>query len=130
MRPPASAISGFGERSDAVSRESGVVENYVSDGPYQANEYPAINLFVPPWGLRERTDSTYFPIPWLLSTGGYGVLAENPETSYFRLRSDAEDAWSVEVTRAPEGEPGGGLASAPRPVGADLLRGAGSRGRV
>jgi alpha-glucosidase (family GH31 glycosyl hydrolase) len=103
---------GFGERSNAVA-QSGVVENYVADGPYQSEEYPFLNAFVPPWGLRERTDSTYFPIPWLLSTAGYGVLVDNPETSYFRLRADAEDAWSVEVTTAPEGEPG--AESAPPP---------------
>ena len=96
---------GFGERSNAVAQR-GVVENYVADGPYQANEYPAINLFVPPWGVREREDSTYFPIPWLLSSSGYGVLVDSPETSYFRLGSESADAWTVEVVRAPEGEPG------------------------
>jgi alpha-glucosidase len=110
---PGERYLGFGERSDAVAREAGVVESYVSDGPYQASEYPFLNLFVPPWGLRERTDATYFPIPWLLSTEGYGVLVENPETSYFRLRSGAAEAWSVEVARAPEGEPGGEAAPPP-----------------
>ncbi|HEX6115546.1 MAG TPA: TIM-barrel domain-containing protein [Solirubrobacterales bacterium] len=96
---------GFGERSNAVAQE-GVVENYVADGPYQPEEYGVIGLFVPPWGIRERPDSTYFPIPWLLSSAGYGVLVDSPETSYFRLRSEAADAWTVEVVRAPEGEPG------------------------
>ena len=32
--------------------------------------------------------ATYFPMPWLLSTSGYGVLVENLETSYFRLGTD------------------------------------------
>jgi sulfoquinovosidase len=103
---------GFGERSNAVA-QTGVVENYVADGPYQSEEYPFLNAFVPPWGLRERTDSTYFPIPWLLSSAGYGVLVDSPETSYFRLRADAQDAWSVEVRAAPEGELG--AESAPPP---------------
>ncbi len=93
---------GFGERSNAVDQRGNVVESYVSDGPYQDEEYPFLNAFVPPWGLRERRDATYFPIPWLLSTKGYGVLVDNPETSYFRL--DGDDAWSVEVVAAPEGE--------------------------
>ncbi|HKG26098.1 MAG TPA: TIM-barrel domain-containing protein, partial [Thermomicrobiales bacterium] len=96
---------GFGERSNAVGQE-GVVENYVADGPYQAGEYPIINLFVPPWGVRERDDATYFPIPWLLSTDGYGVLVDSPETSYFRLRADQGDAWSAEAGAAPGGETG------------------------
>ena len=33
---------------------------------------------------------------------GYGVLVDNPETSYFRLATDAPDRWSVEITGAPE----------------------------
>jgi hypothetical protein len=35
---------GFGERSNTVDQSGNVVENYVSDGPYQAEEYPLINL--------------------------------------------------------------------------------------
>ncbi|HYH60426.1 MAG TPA: TIM-barrel domain-containing protein, partial [Solirubrobacterales bacterium] len=102
---------GFGERSNHVDQAGGEVENYVADGPYQAHEYAGIALFVPPWGLRDgREDATYFPIPWLLSSEGYGVLADNPETSTFRLGSDSADAWSVEVTPAPPGEAGAELA--------------------
>ena len=107
---PGERYLGFGERSNAVA-QSGVVENYVADGPYQSEEYPFLNAFVPPWGLRERDDTTYFPIPWLLSTAGYGVLLDSHETSYFRL--GGEDAWSVEVVRGPEGEIG--AESAPPP---------------
>ena len=98
---------GFGERSNQVDQAGSEVENYVADGPYQDEEYSGIQAFVPPWGLRDgRPDATYFPIPWLLSSQGYGVLASNPETSTFRLGTDQEDAWSVEVTPAPPGEPG------------------------
>jgi sulfoquinovosidase len=105
---------GFGERSNRVDQSGGVIENYVADGPYQDREYPFLAAFVPIWALRDgRPDATYFPIPWLLSTAGYGVLVDNPETSRFRLRSDDADAWSVEVVRAPEGEPGAEPAPAP-----------------
>jgi alpha-glucosidase (family GH31 glycosyl hydrolase) len=103
---------GFGERSNSVAQE-GVVENYVADGPYQMNEYGIINLFVPPWGVRERDDSTYFPIPWLLSSTGFGVLVDGPETSYFRVRADSGDIWSAEVVAAPEGETGAAGATPP-----------------
>ena len=83
---PAERYFGFGERSNAVDQAGPTVENYVSDGPYQAEEYPLINLVAPPWGLRDgHTDATYYPVPWLLSSAGYGVLVDNPETSYFRL---------------------------------------------
>ena len=98
---------GFGERSNVAEQSGNVVESYVADGPYQAQEYPLINFFTPRWGLRDdRPEATYYPVPWLLSTAGYGVLVDNPETSYFRLRSERPDAWSVEVVPAPAGETG------------------------
>ena len=104
---PGERYLGFGERSNRAEQGGGVVESYVADGPYQAEEYPLINAFVPRWGLRDdRPDASYFPVPWLLSTAGYGVLVDNPETSYFRLRSERADAWSVEVVPAPAGETG------------------------
>jgi len=104
---------GFGERSNQVDQASSEVENYVADGPYQDDEYTGIQAFVPPWGLRDRRrDATYFPIPWLLSNEGYGVLVDNPETSTFRLGTDSAGAWSAEVTPAPPGEVGAELAPA------------------
>ena len=109
--PEGERYLGFGERSNQVDQAGSEVENYVADGPYQDEEYLGIQAFVPPWGLRDqRRDATYFPIPWLLSSQGYGVLADNPETSTFRLGSDDAGAWSVEVTAAPPGELGAELA--------------------
>ena len=83
--PKAERYLGFGERSNAVDQRGNEVENWVGEGPYQSNEYQVVKLFVPEWGLRDRPDATYFPIPWLLSTSGYGVLVENPNPSYFHL---------------------------------------------
>jgi alpha-glucosidase (family GH31 glycosyl hydrolase) len=117
---PEERYLGFGERSTAVDQSGNVVESFVADGPYQPTEYPVINSFTPAWGLRDdRPEATYYPVPWLLSTAGYGVLVDNRETSYFDLRSERGDAWSVEVVPAPAGEQG--AASAP-PVGRLELR--------
>jgi alpha-glucosidase (family GH31 glycosyl hydrolase) len=89
--------TGFGERSDAVLRRSGTVENWVSEGPYASpQEYAAVSGTVPPWGLRRADDATYFPIPWLLSTRGYGALVEDTERSRFRLGGTS---WTVEVDK-------------------------------
>ncbi len=88
---------GFGERSDKVDQRGSTVENYVAEGPYQPEENALIQAFVPAPGFHPRSDATYFPVPWLLSTAGYGVLVDNDEASYFRLASDRPDAWSVEV---------------------------------
>jgi len=94
---PGERYLGFGERSNAVGQNGNTVESYVADGPYQTEEYPFLSSFIPPAGLRPRDDSTYFPMPWLLSTAGYGVLLDNLETSNFRLGTDDAAAWSVEA---------------------------------
>ncbi len=88
---------GFGERSNRVDQRGGEVENYVAEGPYEEDERAMIPLFVPAWGFHPRPDATYYPVPWLLSSAGYGVLVDDPETSYFRLDQGASGTWSVEV---------------------------------
>ena len=88
---------GFGERSNAVDQRGNTVEDYVAEGPYQPEERPLIATFVPLAGYHPRDDATYFPMPWLLSSAGYGVLVDDLQTGYFRLASDRADAWSAEV---------------------------------
>jgi sulfoquinovosidase len=88
---------GFGERSHAVSMDRGVIENYVGEGPYQPHEYPFLDGIVPPWALRNRPDATYFPVPWVLSTRGYGLAIDQDDLSYVRLRADGDDIWSIEA---------------------------------
>jgi alpha-D-xyloside xylohydrolase len=88
---------GFGERSHAVSLDRGVIENYVGEGPYQPHEYPFLDGIVPLWAVRNRPDATYFPLPWVLSTRGYGVSIDQDELSYVRLRADSDDTWSIEA---------------------------------
>ncbi len=102
---------GFGERSNAVDQSGGVVENFVGEGPYRADEHELVSGFVPPWSKRTTEDATYYPMPWLLSTAGYGVLIEETLPSYFRLRTDRPDTWSLEVTGSVTG-----LANAPEPM--------------
>ncbi|HEX8065897.1 MAG TPA: TIM-barrel domain-containing protein [Thermoleophilaceae bacterium] len=99
--PAGERYLGFGERSNAVDQRGNEVESFVSDGPYQPEERAFIAAFVPPQGFHPRDDATYFPMPWLVSTRGYGFLVDNTETSRFRLGTEREDAWTVEVD-APE----------------------------
>lgn len=89
---------GFGERSDAVERSGLLTEHWVGEGPYQLAEYPIIEAITPSWAIRRRTDSTYYPLPWLLSSHGYGVLADFSEWSCHDLTQPGE--WSV-IVRAP-----------------------------
>jgi alpha-D-xyloside xylohydrolase len=92
-RRPGERFLGFGERSDAVVRDGGTVENRVSEGPFQDSEGALVSAFIPPQGFNPRADATYFPIPWVISTRGFGVLIENDDVSRFQLGSP----WSAEV---------------------------------
>ncbi|MEO2168073.1 MAG: TIM-barrel domain-containing protein [bacterium] len=88
---------GFGERGNAVDQRGQILEHYVGEGPYQDDDYAFITAVVPKWGVRWRPDATYFPMPWLLSSRGYGVLLDNDELSYHRILSEDSGAWSMEV---------------------------------
>ena len=43
---------------------------------------------------------TYFPIPFVLSSRGYGLMLDTTRSGTFRLGSDREDAWQVSVDGA------------------------------
>jgi alpha-D-xyloside xylohydrolase len=94
---PGERFLGFGERSDAVVRSSGEVESYVSDGPWAPADRTLAGGLVPPVGFRPRDDATYFPMPWLLSTRGPGVLAVGDATHRHRL---GPGSWSIEADGA------------------------------
>jgi alpha-glucosidase (family GH31 glycosyl hydrolase) len=95
--PAGERFFGFGSRSDAVDHRGREVENYVADGPSRPEDREYPRAFVPPWASGDRDDSTYYPVPWLLSSRGYGVLIDRDETSRFHLATDPADAWSAEV---------------------------------
>ncbi len=103
--PDGERFFGFGQRADAVEHRGAEVESYVSDGPYREDEYTGIGALLPPPGFRRRADATYFPLPWLLSSRGYGVLVENDDTAYHDLGARRAGAWSLAVQGAPVGEP-------------------------
>jgi alpha-glucosidase (family GH31 glycosyl hydrolase) len=93
---------GFGERSNAVNQRGRTIENFVSEGPFLDRDYAAVAPTIPRWAVRRTADATYFPMPWLLSTSGYGVLASfdgasRASTSRFRLGTDRDGAWSFET---------------------------------
>ncbi len=87
-------FTGFGERSNAVDHRGRDVVNYTADGPFLKRDRALAGVAVPDWAESDRYDATYYPIPWLLSSRGYGVLVDNDETSRFVLRGRR---WSVRV---------------------------------
>ncbi len=95
---PRERMLGFGERSNAVDQRGNEVEDYVSDGPFGPEEYSLARATVPAWGIRDRPDATYFPVPWLLSSRGFGLLVRDDRTSRFDLRG--AHRWHVETEGA------------------------------
>jgi alpha-D-xyloside xylohydrolase len=91
---PRELFTGFGERSNAVDQRGRDVLNYTADGPFLKRDRALAGVAVPDWAESDRNDATYYPIPWLLSSRGYGVLVDNDETSRFVLR---HGRWSVRV---------------------------------
>ena len=86
---------GFGERADAVEHRGHAVDAYVSDGPYPARDRAIAAAVTPPWALQPSDDATYYPVPWLLSTRGYGVLVDQDDRSAFDLRAAGRGRWAV-----------------------------------
>jgi alpha-glucosidase (family GH31 glycosyl hydrolase) len=97
---PGERFWGFGERSHALDLRGTTVEHRVGEGPYQLHEYGLVEAITPHWAVRRRRDATYYPIPWLLSSRGYGVLVDNAEVSLHRLAVAEAGEWSVEVRAA------------------------------
>ena len=69
----------------------------MSDGPYVERDRAIAGAIVPAWARRDRDDDTYYPVPWLLSSRGYGVLVDNHETSRFDLGAAAAGALAAEA---------------------------------
>src|SRR4051812_6512905 len=98
---PGELFSGFGERSNLVDFRGHDVLDYVADGPYREEDRQYPKAATPPWGARDRDDDTYFPIPWLLSSRGYGVLLANDEESTFDLAKSDPGRWSAKLAAGP-----------------------------
>lgn len=95
---PDERFLGLGERSDAVDHRGRRVENRVLDGPYTDKQWSTVSRLVPAPGYSERSDATYFPVPWVLSTAGYGLLLDNDEDSALELATaEHPGSWRASV---------------------------------
>ena len=90
---------GFGERSDGVDQTGSVVENWAEEGPYSAGMLKPVTdpTLGERWQGPEPVPGTNYPIPWFVSSRGYGFLLESTYYNSFRLATDRADAWHVET---------------------------------
>lgn len=82
---PAEGFFGLGERFARGNHRGHEVRHQISDA--YVDPEPGHN-----W--------TYFPIPFVLSSRGYGLMLDTTRSGTFRLGSDREDAWQVSVDGA------------------------------
>ena len=95
---PDERFFGLGQRATAVDHRRRRVENRVHDGPYRAEQMEIVKGLIPEPGFSSRKDATYFPVPWVLSSRGYGVLVDNDHTSWFDLATpERPGRWTVGV---------------------------------
>jgi alpha-D-xyloside xylohydrolase len=94
---PGEHFSGFGGRENRVDQAGQTVENWTAEGTWIPSDRPIIPAFIEPWTDSNRADGAYFPMPWMVSSRGYGFLLDDSVRSLFRLRSDRRTSWDVEA---------------------------------
>lgn len=100
QRPDDEQFLGFGERSDAVNQTGNFVETWAEEGPFSAG---ALSPYTAPllgddWQGPHPVPGTNFPLPWFVSSAGYGFLLDSFAYNAFRLNRPGQ--WNV-ATREP-----------------------------
>ena len=89
---------GFGERSNAVDQTGNEVFNWAEEGPFSSGEGEALlRPLIPDFTFPSGPTATNFPIPWMLTSRGFGFLIDQTHRSRFRLGSEIADAWQAET---------------------------------
>lgn len=88
---------GFGERSDGVDQTGKLVENWAEEGPFSAGALRPLTepLLGQAWQTPYPIPGTNFPMPWFLSSRGYGFVLDDFAYSAFRLHR--AEQWNVET---------------------------------
>jgi alpha-glucosidase (family GH31 glycosyl hydrolase) len=89
--------SGLGGRMDAVDQSGQAIQQWAEEGVRNPQDRALVLPFVEPWTWDDRSDGTYFPMPWLVSSRGYGFLLDDSQLSLFRLRSGGSPDWDIEA---------------------------------
>ncbi len=89
---------GFGERSNAVDQTGRSVFNWAEEGPFSSGVgEDVLRPLIPDFTFPTGPATTNFPIPWLVSTRGLGVLIDQSHRSTFHLGNERRGAWRAEA---------------------------------
>src|SRR4051794_22568717 len=83
---------GFGSRSNAVDQTGNHVFTWAEEGPFSSGDYEKYTGLIPDFTFPTGPTATNFPLPWLVSTRGFGVLIDQSERSYFNLLNERGDS--------------------------------------
>jgi alpha-glucosidase (family GH31 glycosyl hydrolase) len=92
---------GFGERSNAVDQTGGSVFSWAEEGPFSSGNYEdELRPLLPDFTFPTGPTASNFPMPWLVSTRGFGLLIDQSERSTFDLARERPDAWRAQAESA------------------------------
>src|SRR3954453_13378165 len=91
---------GFGSRSNAVDQTGNHVFTWAEEGPFSSGDYQKYTDLIPDFTFPTGPTASNFPVPWLVSTRGFGVLIDQTERSYFNLVNERPNACDAEVDSA------------------------------
>ena len=92
---------GFGERSNAVDQTGNSVFSWAEEGPFSSGDYEdEVRPLFPDFTFPTGPAASNFPIPWLVSTRGLGVLIDQTERSTFDLARERQDSWRAQAESA------------------------------
>jgi alpha-glucosidase len=87
---------GFGERYVQIDHRGQMLYTWVEEGSFAHGEGTPPGPSNPsPSG----EEAAYMPIPWFMSTRGFGMLLNTTYRANFHLGEEAKDAWRVEATQ-------------------------------
>ena len=97
-RGPGERFLGFGERSNAADQTGREVFSWAEEGPFSAGAgEDLVRGLIPDFTFPTGPAATNFPIPWTVTSRGFGFLIDQYERSTFRLASERGDAWQAEA---------------------------------
>ena len=89
---------GFGERSNAADQTGNEVFNWAEEGPFSSGDGEELmRPLVPDFTFPTGPTASNFPIPWTITSRGFGFLIDQTQRSTFRLASERGDAWQAEA---------------------------------
>lgn len=96
--PNGEHFAGFGERFNGVDQRGKCIESWSEEGSIEPGRLRWLfGNKSPEWALPGGEDASYAPIPFFLSSRGYGLLADAPEPTQFDMACRFPNVWRVQA---------------------------------